>query len=412
MKRNNKPASTLYVCYQSLMDPLTRTQVVAYLEGLALVGYQIYLMTFEKDLSDKALLEKLRKELASKNIEWHYLKYHKRPTVPATLFDVMMGVRLGRKLIKKHQIQLVHARAHIPGMVALGLKKLTGCKILFDVRGLIAEEYVAAGSWKEGGYIFRSVKKMERQIVKASDGLIVLTQKAMGLFKRWYPEEIEGKPFIIIPCCTDLRKFSSSRGNRRTHQSKHGFVYVGKLGGRYYDKPMVEFMVKVLKGIPDAHWNVWTQSDTSELMHLVRKNGIENRVNIGFVPVDQLMKELKESIVGLSFTKPCFSIKATSPTKIGEYLASGIAVVSTPGIGDVDELLMGKKDNGELPVGVIYSPEDDSSFENCIRDLKKLLEDENTPERCKAVARKELDLETVGWVRYRKMYQDLIGPAG
>lgn len=39
--------SVLYICYQSIAEPLTQTQVVAYLEGLVLVGYQVILLTFE-----------------------------------------------------------------------------------------------------------------------------------------------------------------------------------------------------------------------------------------------------------------------------------------------------------------------------------------------------------------------------
>ena len=31
-------ALSLYLCYQSLLDPLTQTQVVAYLQGLAQAG--------------------------------------------------------------------------------------------------------------------------------------------------------------------------------------------------------------------------------------------------------------------------------------------------------------------------------------------------------------------------------------
>ena len=410
-QHENKSPSALYVCYQSMMDPLTRTQVVAYLEGLAGAGYGVFLLTYEKDLSDKTLIEKTRKELESKNIKWFYLKYHKRPSVPATLYDVAMGIRLGRKLIRKYQINLVHARAHIAGLVALGLKKLTGCKLLFDIRGLIAEEAADVGSWKKDGLIYRTVKKLEHRLVRESDGMIVLTQKAKDLFHSWYPNEIQDKPFLIIPCCVDHRQHTSELKNHSEKPKDHRFVYVGKLGGWYLTEDMVEFMSRVFSEIPESRWNIWTQSDPAQIRPLLEQHGIEKNVQDGYLPSDQLKGELENSSVGLSFIKPCFSKIASSPTKIGEYLASGIPVISTPGIGDVDELLTRNREKGELPVGVIYSPEDRKSFENCIVELKNLLQDEATPQRCREVARKELDLETVGWVRYREMYENLIGPA-
>src|SRR5207253_2403827 len=39
--------SSLYLCYLGLTDPLTQTQVVAYLEGLTRAGYPVVLLTFE-----------------------------------------------------------------------------------------------------------------------------------------------------------------------------------------------------------------------------------------------------------------------------------------------------------------------------------------------------------------------------
>src|SRR5204863_505449 len=53
----------LYICYLGLADPLVRTQVVAYLAGLAERGHRIHLLTFETDLS-RARRRELRAEMA------------------------------------------------------------------------------------------------------------------------------------------------------------------------------------------------------------------------------------------------------------------------------------------------------------------------------------------------------------
>ena len=54
----------------------------------------------------------------------------------------------------------------------------------------------------------------------------------------------------------------------------------------------------------------------------------------------------------MSFIKPCLSKLSSSPTKVGEYLAAGLPVISTAGIGDVDDLLTGRNNGGRGPVGV------------------------------------------------------------
>jgi hypothetical protein len=80
----------LYTCYLGLDDPLVRTQVVAYLSGLAERGHRIHLLTFETALS-RARRRELRAEMASHGIHWHGLRYHKRPRLPATVFDALAG---------------------------------------------------------------------------------------------------------------------------------------------------------------------------------------------------------------------------------------------------------------------------------------------------------------------------------
>src|SRR5688572_16022298 len=78
----------LYICYLTLEDPLVRTQVVAYLAGLAQQGHTIHLLTFEGELNP-ARKRELEEELAGRGIAWHALRYHKRPSLPATVFDTL-----------------------------------------------------------------------------------------------------------------------------------------------------------------------------------------------------------------------------------------------------------------------------------------------------------------------------------
>jgi len=64
-------------------------------------------------------------------------------------------------------------------------------------------------------------------------------------------------------------------------------------------------------------------------------------VHVGRLAAGDVAAALRDADAGLSFVKPCVSKLASSPTKIGEYLAIGLPVVSTTGIGDIDQLLSG-----------------------------------------------------------------------
>src|SRR5438270_14034331 len=119
---------SLYLCYQSLLDPLTQTQVVAYLEGLSAAGYRIVLLTFEPRALSYQETEKWRSWLSALGISWHWVRYHKRPTVPATSFDIAHGIQIGWQLMRRHDLSLIHARSYVAGLMGLPLKRRTGAK--------------------------------------------------------------------------------------------------------------------------------------------------------------------------------------------------------------------------------------------------------------------------------------------
>lgn len=406
---SNKTA--LYICYQSLFDPLTQTQVVAYLEGLARDGYTILLLTFEPRPLSSVETREREDQIAAKGIAWRWLRYHKRPTIPATAWDILSGIVLGWRLGRQHHINLVHARAHVPGSIALILKWLTGAKMLFDIRGFMAEEYADAGVWSEHGLLFRMTKNAERRLVRAADGIVVLTEKAKTLLQEWYPDEVSGKPIQVIPCCVDRRGFSPTGVKPKpSNGASQGttIVYTGKLGGWYPVDDMVRFVAIASRHIPDLCWQVWTQSESVYLRRQISEQKLD-RVRIGRVEPDALPNELVHADSALSLYRRNLSAPACSPTKIGEYLAAGLPVVSSSGIGDVDALLRNEAgDHGGGPVGVLVKDLTESSLDAAAVELKFLLKDAHLSERCRAVAAKRLDLERVGWVRYRQLYSHLL----
>ena len=244
-----KPATnmmTLYLCYQSLLDPLTQSQVVVYLEGLAVAGYRPILVTFEPRRLTGPECRHWERRLGDLGIIWRRLRYHKRPTVPATALDIASGVVIGLWLIARYRVRLVHARSHVPAVMAALLQILTGVPFLFDVRGFLAEEYVDAKVWPAEGILFRTTKRMERRLVASASGIIVLTHRAASLIHDWYPRESAAKPLEVIPCCVDLRRNPSGglidEDDCNQVPRQPSLVYAGKLGGRYATRAMVDLL--------------------------------------------------------------------------------------------------------------------------------------------------------------------------
>ena len=68
-----------------------QTQVLPYLRALVEAGYAVYLLTFETVPLGPEGKRRRRAELLSEGIVWSSLRYHKRPSLPATLYDIVIG---------------------------------------------------------------------------------------------------------------------------------------------------------------------------------------------------------------------------------------------------------------------------------------------------------------------------------
>jgi hypothetical protein len=111
------------------------------------------LLSFEKTAAFRGAgteqRKDLRRSLAAAAIDWRCLRYHQRPSLPATVFDVFNGIRVARRIIKHKQIELVHARSHIPATMALALKRQFGVKLILTFAWLYGRIW-DADHWQAG----------------------------------------------------------------------------------------------------------------------------------------------------------------------------------------------------------------------------------------------------------------------
>src|SRR5437762_9654692 len=131
-------------------------------------------MSFEKrETCDARALGQVEAELREAGAAWIARRYHRRPPVAATALDAASGVLSGLA----RAVDLVHARSTVPAMMAAATAGARRVPWIFDVRGLLAEEYVDAGHWRRGGARFRLTAAAEARLMRAADGLVFLTAR-------------------------------------------------------------------------------------------------------------------------------------------------------------------------------------------------------------------------------------------
>ncbi len=440
--------NTLYICYFGVREPLVQTQVIPYLLELSLpddaeAKIIVSLLTFEPKSFEYGEEDAIREELAGKDITWHCLTYHKRFSVLATLYDIAAGALHTRKLMRREPFDILHARVHVPMLMAAIARKISWHKpkILFDIRGFFPEEYVDAGVWPANGWLFGAVKRVEKWLMKEADGFVVLTEKAREILfgdtvtqihaetvspksKVQNPKgkkppahaggyDLCGRPVEVIPCCVDLRsRFSLDWAvERAAVRGRLGIgerfvlTHVGALGGLYLTENIADFLSVSKENNPLTFALFLTQSDPAIIIPLLRERGFTERdFLVTRVPPVEVPRYLAASDVGLSFVKSSFATLSRSPTKIPEYLACGLPVVANDGVGDTTELTMADR------TGVVIREFTPEAYGQALDELDKMMADGKAlSDRCRTSARKRFDLETVGGVRYRRLYSKLTG---
>lgn len=409
---------TLYLCYFGLLEPLVQTQVIPYLKEIVKGNIKVSLLTFEPNPYENWTSEQIKIEkqkLEQQGIDWHFLTYHKSPSVPATLYDILCGVWFTWRMIHREKIDILHARVHVPAIMAAISRKFTRSKpkLLFDIRGFVPEEYTDAGIWKENGLIYRVFKRIERWIMKESDGFVVLTEKAREIL---FPEskvtgfDKFGRPVEVIPCCVDLNRFQfrseiSRCEIRQKLNIENRFVvaYLGSFGGWYLTKAMADFFKVAKEKNPKSFAMILTQSSSVIISELLKEHGLtEKDFFISKIAPEEIPRYLSGADVAISFIKPCYSKLSSSPTKIAEYLICGLPVIANSGVGDVAELI----ENNQI--GAVLSDFESESYVSALETIERLNESGNLPEKCVQIAVNEFNLERVGGKKYRKIYEKLL----
>jgi len=400
------PASALYVCYLGLDDPLVHSQVVAYIHGLGERGHRMHLVTFETGKLTRARRRRLRAEMEALGIVWHGMRYHKCPSLPATAYDVLRGGLVAAWLIRRHKLKIFHARSHMPMAMALIAARLSSFRLLFDIRGLLAEEYADAGIWRPDSLPFRLIKCVERIGIARAVGAVVLTERVRDILFAADDERV-----TVIPCCADLERVRSQEHLRDETRRQLGIedhavlIYVGKFTGWYLQREMVEFFARARSVIPDLHFLVLSQSDPSWIAQEFERFDIPSDTRtITRVTPKEIGAHLAAADAAIAFIKPCYSKISSSPTKIGEYLAAGLAIVTGREIGDVEALLE-SHDSGVVVNS--FSPE---SLDRAAHDLAGRMGD--AAHRARSLeAAQSLSLVAVGVPRYDALYARMTSPA-
>jgi glycosyltransferase involved in cell wall biosynthesis len=373
----------LYVVYWGALEPLGRALVLPAVVRLAELGARITLVTYEKaaDRAHTAELDAVDESLRAAGVRWVALRYHKRPTVPATVFDVGHGVARGLLESRRVRPDVIHARTFVGGLTGLPLSRATGAKLIYHNEGFYPDEQVDAGFWDEGSPQHRVAKALERRLYARADAIVSLSQKGKQIIEALDPVRARNTPIAVVPSSVDLVHFAVA--DRHGAGRSLRLVYMGSVGGRYLVDRIGRFAA-----VADARLEVLTPAQPALVRSELVGSGLRDDAwSSKFVPYEALPDELARYDAGLCFHTHTLSAAGGSSTKVGQYWATGLPVIATSGLGDVDDIVQQER------VGVVVADHSDEAYRASLTELQALLQDPELPARCRAAAERHYGLD-------------------
>jgi glycosyltransferase involved in cell wall biosynthesis len=350
---------------------------------LASLGVEITLVTFEKpdDLLRRGEMARIRASLEAYGVRWIPLRYHKHPKVPATAFDLFQGYARGIVARLRFRPDVIHARTFVGGLIGLALSPLLRTKLVYHNEGFYPDEQVDGGVWKKGSVPHRVAKYLEQVLYTRADGIIAMSHRGKDVIQRLAGVQYRETPVIVVPSCVNLEHFRCDLSRPPVRQDVLRFVYIGSIGARYMLNEIGRFVAVACRETRRVHLRVLTLADAHLVNATLRASGLPHGSwSVDTVPHAAMPEELARQHVGLFFLTRGLSEHGCSPTKIGEYWACGLPVVSTANVSDTDDIVRRER------VGIIVNDHTEAAYRRAVLELKSLLRESELSQRCRRAA--------------------------
>jgi glycosyltransferase involved in cell wall biosynthesis len=179
------------------------------------------------------------------------------------------------------------------------------------------------------------------------------------------------------------------------------FVYIGSVGNRYILDKIGGFMAAVRKVYPNVRLQIYSKADVNLITQMLESGGLPPEAwTLEAVPYHEMPARLVNYQAGLFFLTEGISEHGCSPTKIGEYWAVGLPVITTPNVSDTDEIIRRER------VGVVIERHDEKSYLEVYERLQEILTDRELARRCRRAAESHYAL-TPACERQFELYKNL-----
>ena len=233
----------------------------------------------------------------------------------------------------------VYARSFVGSMWARRLGRSFNAISIFDIRGVVGLEHqLDMGSNIKS----RVISYLERQECRRADRLATVSQNLEMRLR-----QLTGRSdMVVIPSCVDENRFSFDSSARSELRAALGLdetsillCYSGGTSAWQRIGDIVSLLKQVCLADPQCKALFLTTSLEEVSRRLKEEQFPTGQAFVLGAPHNEVHRYLSAADVGFIMRHDTTVNNVASPVKVGEYLACGLPVILTRGIGDYSDML-------------------------------------------------------------------------
>ncbi|MDR6196213.1 glycosyltransferase [Siphonobacter sp. SORGH_AS_0500] len=274
-------------------------------------------MAFTTALRYRTLALVTQQCLPNADLEYHFLPYH---SSLIKRLGLVHPLALWKSLRLRPDIVHVHAPEALP--IAL-VHHWLGATVIFDVYENMGKQL--KGKQVNNNLLFRSFFKLFDHIARKKFHFIF----AEDSYRESYSDL--AKSSVVIHNFPDLTSIPVGQA----HPKEPAFFYLGQLSKARCLDVMIEAAGLLRKDYPTFRWHIFGKVgfDLSSMEEVEQMPGYaqvkENLIFYGYTPAREAYQKGAKCLAGIALLKPIGDFEGSYPTKIFEYMALGLPVITS-----------------------------------------------------------------------------------
>lgn len=336
------PVNGIFLLYGGLPQTVMESQVFAHVQAMQKLGILMEVWTFAMTSQSFLHAESERFRLSEEyGVAVRVLK-GVRPGIPFSPWVNAWLLAFGMFRNQRFP-NFIHARTEYAAVVAAIVKRISPVRVVWDARGDTLSEYIEivkriSFPWRLLAKLrVMQIKRRLRTAANQCDAAIFVSNQLFKLQGGGVPVERT----IVVPCLADENLFYFSHIVREKARKELGYkdsdivvIYVGSTAPWQCVSETVALMEKAMRCNPLVKALVIT-SDKNKFESLFADD-VNDRVLIKTVALKKVNLYLNAADYGLMLREHSPINFVASPVKFAEYSLSGLTVVTTTAIDQVN----------------------------------------------------------------------------